>query len=116
MYKLATYKFYNSKGNRLAIFYERGILNNLGRITVIPCNPKDQFSRQRAKSLFHTVGANKERFKVEEMDQKTFIEWCEKKYQKLYSVDIDMNAKVRIISTSKKNKLNCSVLTLKFIA
>ncbi len=110
MNNFQTFKFYNKDKKRLSIFYR----NNT--IVTVACNPKDQFSRAKGKQLFDTVGANKERFEVGEMTQRTFIEWCENKYRKQYESEFSFSEVVDIVSVKTKNKLSGSVLTLKFLA
>ena len=110
--KFSTFKFYN-KRERLGIFY----FEHSNKIVIIKCSKHDQFSIKKSKDLLYAVNSKKEEFNIDgKLTQREFMDWCEKKYQKMYSVDIDMNAKVKIIFTSIKHKMRGSVLTLKFLA
>src|SRR6478609_8390550 len=59
METLTTYKFYNTKLERLAIFAEE--VETKGEkylnLVVIPCNAQDQFSRKKAKELYENAKA-----------------------------------------------------------
>ena len=89
----------------------------LGLIQVVSCNPKDQFSKKKARILLVTPDAAKQEFNVEkELKQREFMEWCEKKYKKLYEVTIDMNSKAKVLHTEIKNKGVITSLNIKFLA
>ena len=77
-----TYKFYDGDGRRLAIFYQDG------KLTIIPCNKKDQFSTKKAKELFLKEEAYKETFNIEFKTQMEFQKWCEQTFSKYYYFEV----------------------------
>lgn len=99
--EFVTFRFYNSKGQRLTIYYNDNI------VTVLPCNIKDQFSKQIGKSMCQYEGANmyptKEHFAITFYKQKDFLDWCRVSYfkQKIHKIlEIPHNQKI-IIKNAK---------------
>lgn len=75
--KYATFKFYDDKGRRLAIFSDGEV------ITVIPCAKADQFSKSKARELFNTDGIYREQYEVKNELHKDFMKWCFEHYKQL---------------------------------
>lgn len=94
-----TYRFYDTKGRRLAIFaVPDNILTSATklRVLVIACSKKDTFSKNRAKQLFEefitlkgmgfdATIAHPTEIMIDVRDDKpkfTFLKWCEANYFK----------------------------------
>lgn len=103
-----TYKFYDEKGRRLAIFAIPGykLVDNgknegeleqeILRIYVITCSKKDTFSKKRARHMFAEFYGMKQQgwigasahpieLQIDIKDDKpkfTFLKWCEENYAK----------------------------------
>lgn len=98
----ATYKFYDEKGRRMAIFASMTETNKEGEagplhIITITCSKKDQFSKKWAKVAFEALQRPLLKGEVRELpfhpnqyfvnikDNKpkwTFIRWCEEMFYK----------------------------------
>lgn len=78
-----TYKFYDSKLRRLAIFGQRnsGIIS----IYVIACSRKDAFIKKKAREMFEDYKKKQPQFIIPEKDNKpgkTFINFCHDNFYK----------------------------------
>lgn len=114
-----TYKFFDEKKRRLAIFaiptheVVDGPIDPDGqpskvRVYIIPCSKKDTFSKKRAKELFiefmefRRLGfdgalAHPIELQIAVKDDKpkfTFLKWCEENYFKYRKVDFALNTPV----------------------
>lgn len=112
----ATYKFYDEKGRRLAIFgrlvsdgaiekQEGGVtFTNLHlQIYVVTCSNKDRFNKRKANLIFNGRSAGeseKGEFLVALEDagkpKWTFIKWCEDNYYKPTKVTFEFEGKVLV--------------------
>lgn len=87
-----TYRFYDEKGRRLAIFAEDFGQGKELKITIITCSQKDQFSKVRAKKLFEkchidpaACACHPTIIRIPVINDKpkwTFIHWCQDNYFK----------------------------------
>jgi hypothetical protein len=110
--KIQTYRFYDSKNRRLAIFYDNGL------ITVIPCSKKDHFSIKKARELYDSdvLCKSAQQYKAENIkDIDDFIAWCRARYKKLQTISFvipGQTIKVSGYISSKPNRTTLEVKTL----
>lgn len=99
--RLQTYKFYDDKGRRLAIFYENGI------ITVIPCSKKDHFSIKKAKELYEGTCNSAIKYEVDGINKiDDLVDWCYQRYKKVYKYGFGVSGGLLRIMSTKSSKTN----------
>lgn len=85
----ATFKFYDDKYRRCAIFAEVSSSNTV--ITVIPCNTKDSFSKKKARNLYGDPRATREVFRIDNsMAQEDFMRFCRANFKQPERVTIEV--------------------------
>lgn len=89
-----TYKFFNKKNNRLAIFGE--VISDNIAVTVIPCSKNDQFIKKKARELYENIKKGEsvyyESFNLKGTDASDFFRWCKSKYYKKLFIEADETA------------------------
>lgn len=106
-YQYVTYKFYDEKGRRLAIFGIHNTINDTLDILTFTCSKKDIFTKKTAKELFNDYHSsfNEHNHKFSAMSKPiletvkvsngkpkiTFLDFCKFKYrrQRQRSIQID---------------------------
>jgi hypothetical protein len=118
-YDFCTYKFYDSKNRRLAIFgyeYEP----NRYAIKVITCSKKDVFSKRVAKQLFEEGKGTffEWQFLKNEINSskaKGFISVCKYNYYMLIPLNIHLEGRKVLDVKVKSGKWNSSNLEIKML-
>jgi len=94
-----TYKFYNNKGNRLAIKAEE--YNGRLLFSVVACSKQDQFSKRVARAAFSDNFEGEtyhpEKFSIPIKDGKggkTFIDYCNQNYFRLRTIPMEVEVEV----------------------